>query len=254
MGTLTLPAKRVKRWALWNTAHTVGTLAALGQPGSPRQATGLDHFMKLIGNFLSPYTRRVAVSLDVLGMDYEMESLFVFKSAETVGRYNPLVRIPVLVLDDGDILIESAAILDEIDQMAGPARALTPPSGPARRRVMQLAALAHGCMEKGQWAFYERRLRSPEMVLDTWIEHNDTRLVAGFANLDEAAAEAGDGWLAGTPSMSQADISSAVAFTFASAVRPGLDLAARAPHLAAFTARCEALEAFRKSPLPAEIK
>ena len=214
----------------------------------------MDRFMKLIGNFLSPYTRRVAISLDVLGMAYEMESLFVFKSAETVRRYNPLVRIPALVLDDGDILIDSAAILDEIDQMAGPERALIPPSGPARRRVMQFTALAHGCMEKGQWAFYERRLRSPEMVLDTWIEHNDTRLIAGFANLDAAAAAAGDGWLAGTPAMSQADISSSVAFTFANAVRPGLDLAQKAPKLAAFTARCEALEAFRKSPLPAEIK
>jgi len=210
--------------------------------------------MKLVGNFLSPYTRRVAISLDVLAMAYEMESLFVFKSAETVRRYNPLVRIPVLVLDDGDMLIDSAAILDEIDQMAGPQRALTPTSGPARRRVMQLSALAHGCMEKGQWAFYERRLRSPELVLESWIEHNDTRLIAGFAELDAVAAEAGEGWLAGTPAMSQADISSAVAFTFANAVRPGLDLVQRAPHLAAFTARCEALEPFRKSPLPAEIK
>lgn len=210
--------------------------------------------MKLVGNFLSPYTRRVAISLDVLGMPYEMENLFVFKSADTVRQYNPLVRIPVLVLDDGDILIDSAAILDEIDQMAGPERALAPASGPGRRRVMQLSALAHGCMEKGQWAFYERRLRSPEMVLDTWIEHNDTRLVAGLAELDAVAAEADDGWLAGTPAMSQADISSAVAFTFANAVRPGLDLAKAAPRLATFATRCEALAAFRKSPLPAEIK
>jgi len=210
--------------------------------------------MKLIGNFLSPYTRRVAISLDHLAMPYEMQSLFVFKSTDTVRRYNPLVRIPVLVLDDGDILIDSAAILDEIDQMVGPERALIPPSGPGRRRVMQMTALAHGCMEKGQWAFYERRLRSPEIVLESWIEHNDTRLVAGLANLDAVATAAGDGWLAGTPAMSQADISSAVAFTFANAVRPGLDLAQKAPHLAAFTARCEALEAFRKSPLPAEIK
>jgi glutathione S-transferase len=210
--------------------------------------------MKLVGNFLSPYTRRVAISLDVLGLPYELESLFVFKAADTVRTYNPLVRIPVLVLDDGDVLIESSAILDEIDQMVGPERALVPATGKSRRRVMQFTALAHGCMEKGQWAFYERRLRSPELVLETWIEHNETRLLAGLAQLDAAAVEAGDGgWLAGTPGISQADISAAVAFTFANAVRPGLDVASTAPHLAAFAARCEKLEAFEKSPLPAQI-
>jgi glutathione S-transferase len=210
--------------------------------------------MKLIGNFLSPYTRRVAISLDLLGLNYEVENLFVFKAPDIVRTYNPLVRIPVLELDDGEVLIESGAILDEIDQMVGPARALVPSSGKLRRRVMQLTALAHGCMEKGQWAFYERRLRTPELVLESWIEHNDSRLVAALAHLDSVAAEAGEsGWLAGTPGMTQADISSAVAFTFAKAVRPGLDVANKAPHLADFTVRCEALDAFMKSPLPSQI-
>ena len=210
--------------------------------------------MKLVGNFLSPYTRRVAISLDLLGLPYELESLFIFKAADVVRTYNPLVRIPVLVLDDGEVLIESSAILDEIDQMVGPERALVPAAGKPRRRVMQLTALAHGCMEKGQWAFYERRLRAPELVLESWIEHNDTRLLAGFAHLDAAAVEAGDeGPIAGTPHISQADVSAAVAFTFANAVRPGLDLAKAAPHLAAFAARCETLKAFKKSPLPAQI-
>ncbi len=210
--------------------------------------------MKLVGNFLSPYTRRVAISLDVLGLPYELESLFVFKAADVVRTYNPLVRIPVLVLDDGDVLIESSAILDEVDQMVGPERALVPANGKPRRRVMQLVALAHGCMEKAQWAFYERRLRKPEIVLESWIEHNETRLLAGLAHLDAVAAEAGaKGWLGGTPRISQADISTTVAFTFANAVRPGLDVAKAAPRLAAFAARCENLAAFKKSPLPAQI-
>ena len=76
--------------------------------------------MKLIGNYLSPFTRRVAVSLNAMNMPFEVEELSVFKKPEAVRKYNPVVRIPTLVLDDGEVLVESYAILDSIDQMAGP--------------------------------------------------------------------------------------------------------------------------------------
>ena len=72
--------------------------------------------MKLIGNFLSPYVRRVAISLNVVGLPYELQSLFVFKEPDAVRACNPVVRIPTLVLDDNDVLVESYAMLDEIDQ------------------------------------------------------------------------------------------------------------------------------------------
>jgi len=80
--------------------------------------------VRLIGNFLSPYTRRVAVSLNILELPFELEELFVFKEPDIVRRHNPVVRIPVLVLDDGTALVESSAILDEIDRMVGPERCL----------------------------------------------------------------------------------------------------------------------------------
>jgi len=80
--------------------------------------------VRLIGNFLSPYTRRVAVSLNILELPFELEELFVFKEPDIVRRHNPVVRIPVLVLDDGATLVESSAILDEIDRMVGPERCL----------------------------------------------------------------------------------------------------------------------------------
>jgi hypothetical protein len=67
--------------------------------------------VRLIGNFLSPYVRRVAVSLHLLELPFELEELFVFKEPDVVRRYNPVVRIPVLKLDDGANLVESGAIL-----------------------------------------------------------------------------------------------------------------------------------------------
>lgn len=206
--------------------------------------------MKLIGNYLSPYVRRVAVSLNTLGMPFELEHLFVFKSPEAVRAHNPLVRVPALILDDGETLVESYAILDAIDQLAGEGRALTPTAGVGRRRVMKLTAIAVGAMEKAQWAFYEGRFHPPEKVHPPWVEHNDGQVSSAFAFLDEAARNAGEsGWLAGTDAMSQADISAAVAWTFAGAVRPSLEVGGF-PSLAALAARCEALDAFRRAPLP----
>ena len=209
--------------------------------------------MRLIGNFLSPYTRRVAVSLYILEMPFELEELFVFKQPDVVRRHNPLVRIPVLVLDDGANLVESTAILDEIDRIVGPERSLTPSGGLQRRRVVQTTAIALGCAEKAQWAFYEGRIsvRPEEKIHAPWIEHNDNQVLGGFDHLNVAASEISEGgWIAGTPNISQADVTTAVAYTFANTVRPNLGLAERFPQLSRFAGRCEALPAFLKTPVP----
>lgn len=210
--------------------------------------------MKLIGNYLSPYTRRVAISLNVVGLPFELEHLYVFKEPDRVRRHNPVVRIPTLVMDDGEVLVESYAILDAIDQIVGPDRALTPVAGKERRHVMKITALALASTEKAQWAFYERRFRPEEKVHQPWIDHNDRQVVGGLRFLDELASRAGDeGWLAGTEQMSQADITGTVAYVFAAAVRPHLDLSADLPHLARLASRCEALPSFRNAPLPEAI-
>lgn len=208
-------------------------------------------FMRLIGNYLSPYVRRVAVSLHILQMPFELEELFVFKAPETVRRHNPLVRIPVLVLDDGERLVESNAILDELDQLAGPGRCLTPAGGPERRLVVQTTAIAFACAEKAQWAFYEGRVRPAKKVHEPWIEHNERQVLGGFEHLEKmASAVKTDGWLAGTRKISQADVTTAVAYTFAKAVRPQLDLLGPYPELSRFVERCEALPPFSKTPVP----
>ena len=210
--------------------------------------------MKLIGNYLSPYVRRVAVTLNALNIPFELEPVFIFKSPEKVEVHNPLVRIPTLIFDDGEVVIDSFVILDAIDQMTGPARALTPLSGAPRRHVMKITAVGVGSAEKAQWAFYEGRFHPAEKIHPPWVEHNENQVLRGFRYLDALAATAGsDGWLAGTETISQADITSVVAFSFASKVRSALNLATEAPHLDAFAARCEALDIFKKAPIPDEL-
>lgn len=207
--------------------------------------------MRLIGILLSPYVRRVAVSLNILKLPFEHESVFVFGEPDVVRHYNPLVRIPALVLDDGANLVESGAILDEIDHMVSPARRLTPDDSPLRRRVLQTAAMALGCADKAQWAFYEDRVRPVEKVHIPWIEHNDRQVLGGFEHLNMAATKIDNGgWIAGTPHISQADVTTTAAFTFANLARPHLELAKRFPQLSRFAERCEALPAFLEAPLP----
>ena len=210
--------------------------------------------MRLIGNYLSPYTRRVAISLTALNIPFELEELTPFKKPEPVREYNPMVRIPTLVFDDGDALFESHVILDAIDQLVGPDRALTPASGPSRRRVMKITAVATASMEKAQWAFYEVRFHPPEKVYQWWIDHNETQTIGGLKYLDQLVKSTrDDGWIADTEKLSQADISVVVAYSFAKAVRPELNVSESAPHLAEFARRCEAMDIFRAAPVPASL-
>src|SRR5262249_9529718 len=118
---------------------------------------------------------------------YERRLLSVFRHAEDMRRYNPLGRVPALVLDDGETLIDSSAILDHLDQIAGPDRALLPPSGAARRHALRAIALATGCNDKAMAVAYERR-RPSDLTDESWIARSRIQLETGLAALDEAIA------------------------------------------------------------------
>ena len=198
--------------------------------------------MKLLGTTRSPYVRRVAVSLNLMDLDWELDQVPVFDDPEAIRRYNPLLRIPTLLLDDGEALVESYAILDALDEMAGGKR-LTPEAGKTRRDVMRVTAMAVGAMDRTIWAVYEPRFRPKEKVEESWIAHNRERALGGMQYLDGLAAEAGDGWLVGD-SLGQADVSAVCAFSFARFAHPPMKVAEACPALAAFAERCEAMEAF----------
>lgn len=200
--------------------------------------------MKLIGGFGSPFVRRVAVSLNFLGLDWEHEAVSAFDNPDPVRKHNPLVRVPTVVLDDGEALFESYAILDALDEIAGDAKRLTPASGVSRRNVMRLTAAASGTMDKAVWAYYEGRFHPVEKVHEPWIQHNEEQVMGGLGYLDGCAAKAGQGWLAGGDRIGQADISAVVAIGFANRVRPNLGVMDEFSSLAAFAARCESMDEF----------
>ncbi|MFP6743911.1 MAG: glutathione S-transferase family protein [Alphaproteobacteria bacterium] len=83
--------------------------------------------MILIGKNVSPFVRRVAVTLIELDMPFQRELLSPSSDADQVRRINPIGRVPGLVLDDGENLIDSGAILDYLEDRVGQGRGLMPP-------------------------------------------------------------------------------------------------------------------------------
>jgi len=198
----------------------------------------------LIGMFDSPFVRRVAVSMKLLGVPFDHRSWSVGKDFELIRQFNPLGRVPTLVQPDGSTLIESGAILDYLDEGAGIERALLPKSGDARREALRLIAIATGAAEKGVIQVYETAFRPPEKRYRPWLERCHTQMHAALAELDRSCqARAGD-WLIGNR-ITQADITSTCVYTFLSdALAINRDAVAY-PGLAASAARCEALPEFR---------
>jgi glutathione S-transferase len=198
--------------------------------------------MILIGMFDSPYVRRVAVSLRLLGIDFEHRNWSVGADFDRIREFNPLARVPTLVLDDGEVLAESGAILDWLDEHVGPARALLPRGGAERRRSLQIMALATGAADKGVAQLYEGAFRPPEKRHAPWVARCRTQMEAGLAALDRLCDEARGEWLLGDR-LGQADITLTAVSTF---LHESLQLdAALHPALARRTARGEALPAFR---------
>ena len=139
--------------------------------------------MILVGQYDSPFVRRVAVSLRVLGFSYEHDTRSVFADFDAMRKVNPLGRIPSLVLDDGTVLVDSDAILDHLDESVGPERALVPKSGVVRREALRRIALAAGAVEKIGAAAYERLIRPAELRWPQWIERCRTQGSGAIAAL-----------------------------------------------------------------------
>jgi glutathione S-transferase len=197
--------------------------------------------MKLIGMFDSPFVRRVAVSMKLLAIPFEHLNWSVGAQFDEIRCYSPLGRVPTLVLDDGEALTESAAILDYLDTLVGPDRALVPAGGEARREVLQRVALAIGAAEKARDQVYERVFRPPAKRHAPWIERCALQMHGALGEAERRSALTGEGGVV-PGRLTQAEITLTCAWTFASDAVV-LD-PARYPVVAALAARCELLPEF----------
>jgi glutathione S-transferase len=201
--------------------------------------------VKLIGMLDSPYVRRVAISLQLLGLRFEHQALSVFRTFAEFQRINPVVKAPTLICDDGEVLMDSTLILQYAEAMARP-RSLMPSDLRELQHELLLTGLALAACEKSVQIVYERGLRPLEKVHQPWIDRVSGQLHAAYMALEQALAARP---LAATSSsIGQAGLSVAVAWTFTQQVVPEIVSAANFPQLRAFSTAAEALPEFMAAP------
>jgi len=202
--------------------------------------------MILIGQYDSPFVRRVAIALRLYGLPFEHRPWSTFGDADKIAPYNPLRRVPTLVLDSGEALIESAMMLDYLDHRVGPDKVMIPQHGEARWRQQRIAALAMGLGDKGVSLLYERVLRQEKLAL--WVERCEAQIAGVLAVLEkERAAVTPPYWFG--ERIGHADIAVACALRFTGEAHPAL-FGTRYPALHEHAARCEALPVFTEIVQP----
>jgi glutathione S-transferase len=210
-------------------------IVARPHPGEP---------MQLVGMLDSPYVRRAAISLRLLGMPFEHRSISVFSTFEQFRAINPVVKAPTLVCDDGTVLMDSTLIIDHAEALAG--RRLAPADAPGRLRDLRITGLALAACEKTVQIVYERNLRPAEKQHQPWLDRVQGQLGAAYAALEDELAKVP---LSAQPqAMTQAGISAAVAWSFTQMILPEAIAATACPSLAEFTSRAERTPDFLALP------
>ncbi|MGY3473157.1 glutathione S-transferase family protein [Bradyrhizobium ottawaense] len=203
--------------------------------------------MFLIGQYDSPFVRRVAIALRLYGLPFEHRPWSTFGDADKIAPYNPLRRVPTLVLDNGEALIESTVILDHLDELVGEDKAMLPRSGTERRRHLRICALASGLGDKAVSLLYERVLRKEQLAL--WVARCQAQIADVLAVLEAERAKVTTPYWLGDR-ISHTDVAVACVVRFTREAHPQLFEASRYPALAAHGERCEALAPFQEIVQP----
>ncbi|HYQ03334.1 MAG TPA: glutathione S-transferase family protein [Polyangiaceae bacterium] len=203
--------------------------------------------MILLGQYDSPFVRRVAITLHHYRLPFEHRPWSVWGDADKIAQFNPLRRVPTLLLEDGTPLVETFAILDYVDELAPSERLLLPSSGQARRDGLRVAALASGIADKCVALLYASLdLMQPSQL---WTDRCRRQVSESLHVLNAERAERSSEFWFGD-ALSHADVSLACAYRFAREAHPDLIAPSHFPALTAQADRCEALPEFKAVYLP----
>jgi glutathione S-transferase len=201
--------------------------------------------VKLIGMLDSPYVRRVAISLQLLGLRFEHDPLSVFRTFAEFERINPVVKAPTLVCDDGTVLMDSTLIIAYAEALAHP-RSLMARALPQLQRELRLVGLALAACEKSVQLVYEHGVRPPEKLHAPWVDRVSGQLRAAYRAIEQELERAP--LVPTSTALGQAGVSIAVAWHFTQQMHPQTVPAAEFARLVAFAAAAEALPEFRAAP------
>ena len=199
--------------------------------------------MILIGMLDSPYVRRVAIYMKVLGIEFEHRPLSVFSDFDAFTKINPAVKAPTLITDNNQLLIDSTLIINYLGKYSRRSPALTSASGAEELRDMHLTGFALAACEKAVQLVYEQRLRPEEKQHQPWVNRVTQQLHGAWQTLENGLRESHPDML------SVAGISIAVAWSFTELMLPDTATHARYPKVSRFTLLTEQQPEFLATPL-----
>lgn len=183
--------------------------------------------MKLIGAHASPFARKTRIVMAEKKIDYEFVIENPWETGSRVPEYNPLGKIPVLVMEDGGAVFDSRVIVEYIDTV-NPVNKLIPASGRARVEVRCWEALGDGICDAAIGARLESNRPKNQQSAD-WIKRNMGKVDLGLA---AAARGLGDKpWCSGN-AFSLADIATGVALGYLDFRFPQIEWRKQYPNLA----------------------
>lgn len=195
--------------------------------------------MILIGQYDSPFVRRVGIALTLYGIEFEHRPWSAFGDAERLRALNPLTRVPTLVLADGFVLTDSHMMLDYLDGLVD--APLFPRAEPARHRALKVAALACGLADKAVSLFYERAMHST--ISAAFDARCRAQIHAALHALEQdLTSRPGPYWFG--DQLGHADIAVACALRFLREAHPGVIAEPEFPALIAFADRLEQTAVF----------
>jgi glutathione S-transferase len=198
--------------------------------------------MILIGQYDSPFVRRVGIALTLYGLAFEHRPWSTFGDAEKIRPYNPLTRVPTLVLDDGDVLIDSIPIIDHLDSLVPAAQRMFPAAEPERHRALKVATMGVHMGEKAVALFYEKVLHKE--TSDVWENRCRLQIIGALAALEKDRAGRRTPYWFGDR-IGHADIAVAAALRFINDAHASVVSIADFPALAAHSSRHEAMPVFQ---------
>lgn len=199
--------------------------------------------MRLIGMLDSPYVRRTAISLDVLGVAFRHEAVSVLSTFAQFQAINPVVKAPSFVCDDGEVLMDSSLIIQYAEAVTG--KSLMPSTLPELQHALRCLGLALAACEKGVQLVYERNLRPASAQHEPWATRVTTQLRAACAGLEQ---EVSANPLFSANGLVQPAITAAVVWQFLQSMLAEVVPASAHPALAALSARLESLPVFLRYP------
>lgn len=203
--------------------------------------------MILIGQYDSPFARRVGIALTLYGLRFEHRPWSVFGDAGKIRTLNPLTRVPTLILPDDSVLTDSHAILDYLDSLVPEPEALFPRHEPDRRRALRIASLATGIADKAVSLFYEQRLH--DAPSDLWLQRCTGQIDATLRLLETERAAQTTRWWFGNR-LGHADIAVACVLRHLGEAHPALKVGTDHPALRAHCDQAEALSVFKAIAQP----